>query len=796
MFREFGLSPFIDEPRPLVGTSLYRFLRGLLDLKVHDWSLPAITACLRSDFCRITRDEADRLENFLLARGLTGAGRVFDNRRYRAEFQSLTVMPSDDEEAEEEPEELRVGRDDRRAAEASAAREARALRSRVLEPLRDFLDTLGSEPSCAGKCRLLAGFLETYGVREAVGQRSDELHAAGEDEAAITLVRAWNGIARVLDQMTTIAGDGRYGMEEFRDALAAGMEGAQSGAIPPVIDRLTVSGFERAGFRRARVLFLLGANEDAFPGSVPPEGLLKDPDRERISAQLGVRLPSVLRDQVFSDAALAYALLTSPSDALYLSAPVGSRPASGYVDLLRRVVPEGRHRTVGLADADDPRTGAVRPARRFLLSSAADETLPGDPGRMTVLRALADTLGFPAQESQGGRWRSWLEEDRVTARLPAALVRQAVGEHARMSVSQLERFAACPYAYFSQYLLRLQDRDVWSPQATDTGSLLHGILELAVRGLAEELETAATEEERQAVLIRWQGLDYDRFADRCMREIAERDGYGLFFDAGIHASGGRRVLRLGSASLRAAVAQLSTDGAVPICTEWRFGSGDTQALALHVQGVTVGFRGVIDRVDCINSASDPVIDRVDRIDPTGICDFRIVDYKSGDVRFDPDKVFYGLSLQLPAYAAAYRNTHPGARPVEMAYFRFQTPVATYAAHEGCRDEADARDRIARQFKLQKTGLEPAEIAEVTGHTLGRMDALCGALLSGKADARPARIGSSPPACRYCDCRAICGHEGKAFFHMKPLAELVPKEVEKNRMRKMIRAIRQTAPEEE
>ena len=801
VFREFGLSPFIDEPRPLVGTPLYRFLRGLLDLQVQDWSLPAMTACLRSDFCSIRRDEADLLENFYLSRGITGASRVFDDRRYRAGYDSLTVLPSSDSEEdglEPEPDELAGDRHGRKSSDTVVAREAKRIRDRVLQPLREFLKKMAADPSCLGKCRLLSDFLEAYGVRDAVEKRAAGLHASSEDEAAITLVRAWNSISRVLEQMSVIAGTGRYGMEEFRDALAAGMEGAQSGAIPPVIDRIAVSGYARAGFRRARAIFLLGADEDSFPGTAAPEGLLKDPDRERISRQLDVRLPSVLRDQVFADAALAYGLMTAPADALYMTVPANGRPPSGYMDLLRSVVPEGRHLTVGPPDTQDPRIGARRPAHRYLLSASADPTVLGDAGRLAVLRALADTLGLSEMEQERGRWHGWLEEDRVTVQLPAGLVRAATGVQPTMSVSQLERYSACPFAYFSQYLIRLQERDVWSPQATDAGSVLHGILELAVRNLGEELSKARDDKDRLATLERWNSLDFKAFAGDCMRLIAERDGYGMFYDAGIRASGGRRVLHLGAASLRAVIGQFSVAGVAPIHTEWHFGTGDSanaDALTLNVRGVRVTFRGVIDRVDRINRVAES-----DPGDPgtsdASVNTFRIIDYKSGDIHFDPDKVFYGLSLQLPAYATAYRGLHPGFVPTEMGYFRFQAPVAAYAAHEGSREAVDSLERIDRQFKLHCTGLSPGEIEEVTCHTMGRMHALCGALLSGKADARPARIGPAPAACRYCSYKALCGHEGKTFFHMKPLAELVSSDVESKRMKKMIHMIRRTAAVED
>ncbi len=778
VFREYGLSPFIDEPRPLAGTPLYRFIRALLDLAIYDWSLPAVTACLRADFCQISREEADRLENFLLARGLTGADRVFDNRRYRADFRSLVNLPEDDSPAEMEPDEAEDTRRDRHTAAAAAAGEARMLRDRVLSPLRQFLENLAQEPSCAGKCDLLQAFLTAYGVPEAVEARVATLGAGGEEEAAITLVRAWNGIRQVLEQMRVIAGTSAYDLPAFADALAAGMEGAQSGVIPPVIDRITVSGYTRAGYRHARVLFLLGATDEAFPGSPPPEGLLKDPDRARISARLGVRMPSVLRDQVFAGAALTYGLLTAPTHALYLTAPVGAGPTPTHLELLRAAVPGGWHTDVGAVDVDDARVAALRPARRFLMSLTSHP-----PGRITraqwaTWRALADVLELVDPSGVGSLWPAWLREDRVHVRLPAARVREAAGTEVRMSISQLERFAACPYAYMAQYLMRLQEREVWSPRSADTGVVLHGVMEWGIRQLCEELAAATSAAEQAAILARWRDLDYEAFARGCMEHIAAREGYAVFFDTGIRASSGRRILRMGAATLQAVVEQLSDENTRPQVVEWRFGGEARSPLVLRVRGAEIAFRGIVDRVDAVDDAADGHTSGA----------FRVVDYKSGDAKFDPDRVFYGLSLQLPAYAAAWRNAHPGASARELAYLRFQAPFAGPGPHVDPVDEQAIQNEIARCFRLRKTGLEPDGIARVIEHTEGRMRALCGALLAGRADALPARIGSAPAACAYCVYRALCGHDGKQFYHLKPLNRLTATAQARTRAEKLLVAI--------
>lgn len=50
------------------------------------------------------------------------------------------------------------------------------------------------------------------------------------------------------------------------------------------------------------------------------------------------------------------------------------------------------------------------------------------------------------------------------------------------SVSRLEKYAACAYAHFLQYGLRLRERGEYSFEAADMGNLFHGVLEGFPRG--------------------------------------------------------------------------------------------------------------------------------------------------------------------------------------------------------------------------------------------------------------------------------------------------------------------------
>jgi len=80
--REYGIPIFLDSERPLSGTPLMRFVVGLLDIGLTNWSRSALMTCLRSGLTPLSPSEIDRLENEWLARGLFRPDRLFNDRYY------------------------------------------------------------------------------------------------------------------------------------------------------------------------------------------------------------------------------------------------------------------------------------------------------------------------------------------------------------------------------------------------------------------------------------------------------------------------------------------------------------------------------------------------------------------------------------------------------------------------------------------------------------------------------------------------------------------------------------------
>ncbi|HBP37783.1 MAG TPA: hypothetical protein DD640_03405 [Clostridiales bacterium] len=727
--REYGIPLFLDAERTLTGTPLLRFVLGLLDIGLHNWPLHSIMACLRSGLSPLSLDEIDRLENEMLARGITRPGQLADDSRFSDT--SLLVV-----------------------------------RDRAFPPWQTFLSLLRQESAGGAKCQILRQFLLDYGLAERLSQRSADLAAAGEMDAGLALVQSWNELNRILDQMDQLLGDVPLSLQSFRDLLAAGMETADSGMIPSSLDQVAAGDLRRAMLRQPRALFLIGATAADLPPGQVPEGLLKDLDRQSLSGLLRCQLPSKARDQAFSDAFMILTLLTMPTGRLYLTAP--ETAVSTWFSWLAAAAPRSAVQLPEQPVWPDARLHALRPAFGYFLQYCCRQAAAQDSGRSLpdpaaraaesaaesdvavsdwpLLACVLRDAGLPLEPAA-----SWLGEGaksglRRQVSLPPELVRSLYADPVVLSVSQLEHYAGCPFLHLGTSLLSLREREVWQPEAAEMGTLLHGILELAVRELGADLQSLAPadREGRMLVLQQWLQSDLAARILNWQKLAADRNKLNLFFDTGLRASAGRRAKRLAQASLEAILRQLLRESYRPVSLEWSFGPGQPERWPLRLaDGTRLELRGMIDRIDLLPDESNTR--------------FRIIDYKSGNKYADPDALYHGLELQLPAYLEAYSRNNPGLVADDAAYFHFDRPMLSLSG--GARPLPELlRRELDKRFNLHSLKMTPDQLDLLRRHTLRRISDLSGQLLAGRFDVAPRKLPRRDPPCRYCSLHAVCGFD--------------------------------------
>jgi ATP-dependent helicase/nuclease subunit B len=345
------------------------------------------------------------------------------------------------------------------------------------------------------------------------------------------------------------------------------------------------------------------------------------------------------------------------------------------------------------------------------------------------------------------------------------------------SVTRLERFAACAYAHYLQYGLQLREREVSGFENVDMGNLYHMALERYSHKLeGSEYDWFSVPDERR-----------DAFADAAMQEsLAEYPHLGA--DASEeNAYQVKRMQTIFAQTVWALTKQVRAGQFEPQKFEVSFSElRDFDALQFSLaHDVRLNLNGRIDRID--------------RYDDGNQISIKVIDYKSGNTRFDLIRLYQGLQLQLVVYMdAAMELTakeHPErtVTPGGILYYHIDDPVlesdetlsqeeAEHALLLALRPDGliNADESIYRAMdenletkseviplELKKSGELSArshvatteEFALIQNYTRLKIRESSQAIYDGDVRVNPYRSGTDS-SCNFCPYASVCGIDAR------------------------------------
>lgn len=387
---------------------------------------------------------------------------------------------------------------------------------------------------------------------------------------------------------------------------------------------------------------------------------------------------------------------------------------------------------------------------------------------------LTDTAFFSYQEPSLGK------------AVAAALYGQTISG----SVSRLEQFAACAYAHFLRYGMKLKEQEEFAFEAVDMGNLYHGVLEI----FAEKLKEIGknwfdfTEEEGE------------RLVDEAVDAYAVTYHHTVLFDSARNAYIVQRIKRILKRTVSAMQYQLKKGSFVPEKFEVSFSvleELDAVNIALSEQE-KMRLRGRIDRVDMKEDREHVYV--------------KVVDYKSGSREFSLAALYYGLQLQLVVYMNAAMEIagkkHPEKKivPAAMLYYRVQDPMIELPEGEPSAEEVNAqvlralrttgivnaREDVVEgldqgflgrsdvvplerkkdgSFSARSSVLEETDFQAVSAFVEQKIRQAGRQILDGKIALDPYEQGNRN-ACEYCAYQKVCGFDKKIDgFVMRELENL-------------------------
>ncbi|RPI70343.1 MAG: hypothetical protein EHM47_12285 [Ignavibacteriales bacterium] len=207
------------------------------------------------------------------------------------------------------------------------------------------------------------------------------------------------------------------------------------------------------------------------------------------------------------------------------------------------------------------------------------------------------------------------------------------------SVSQLEVYAKCPYKYFAERILKLEEIDEPTEEieALEMGSLLHNVF----------YEFYKILNERRIVLSRCSESEFNS-AKELLFSITEKKIEEANFKSPLSFYEKEKILGLNNRKENSILYEFlkqereKSGGFIPEFLEVSFGRIDKEELPDAIKNLKAGgvlVRGKIDRVD-ISSETE---------------EFKVVDYKLGGAKPSSSDLETGISLQLPLYIYAAKE---------------------------------------------------------------------------------------------------------------------------------------------
>lgn len=259
IFEQYHIPYFIDQTKNILFHPFIECIRAILEMIEYDFSYESVFRFLRCGLAArvvteaknsdkepdpaatedltqqpetgshgLTEQEIDRLENYVLARGIRGASRWSRPWTF--------VMPDGTLED---------------MARLNEIREA------VYENFKPLLEAFrGKDNTVSTQTYELYSLIRRLNMEQLLKERGNFFEAHGNQARAKEYDQIYKIVMDLLDKVTSLLGDETMTIREYSDILDAGFEAAKVGIIPPGNDTVTVGDIERTRLNHVKILFL------------------------------------------------------------------------------------------------------------------------------------------------------------------------------------------------------------------------------------------------------------------------------------------------------------------------------------------------------------------------------------------------------------------------------------------------------------------------------------------------------------------------------------------------------------
>lgn len=660
VFTQYEIPYFLDAKRDIMGNPLTKFILSLLDMFIFNFKHDSVFEFLKTGFSSLNYDEVSKLENFALQYGIEGEKwfKPFNFNDDNIEYFNK-------------------------------------LRERFLVGLKDAKKKFKDLKTTLDITLFVFKFLELDNVQDKIEKQSGIFKRANNYELSSENAQVWNYVIEIFEQIVLTGADVEITPLEYRKMIEAGFKEVKISIIPPTLDKVTIGEVEKISFKSSKVIFIMGANEGRLDSKNNEKGILLDDERDLL-AKSGIRLLNS-NYYLYKEKHILYRVFTNAKERLFLSYALSTADGktlqpSIYLDKLKQLFPSVKIQTDLCCINEEEYISNNKGTVDFLVSKIREFV-----GGSHIDDIWKDAYAWYELNEKhiSDLINKGLLYENIALKITKKHLNKINPTPVTMSVSRLESFAACPFKFFMENVIKPQPRLVQKVEFYDLGNIYHKAVEQFTKGISDS-ETNILELNKDTVYS---------MSQQCTEKVLQEGemDYSAFDANERNRYMKEKIKRLVSRAANTIVEQLKKGNFRPMYTELVIGDKGKEIAIEPVEikiseDVSIYFQGRIDRVDIFKKDDKLYIN--------------IIDYKSSRKEIDLSDAVQGLQLQLLIYMSAI---------IKNGEKLFLTKPEIGGAYYFCIDDPmingdevpaeDSENEIFRQLSLKGYIVEDSEIIE-------------------------------------------------------------------------------------
>lgn len=681
---EYEIPVFIDANACLKANPCAETIRSVLAVLADDFSYDSVFRFLKAGMTDLSFEDIELLENYALKRGVRGYSRW--NRAVSENYEKTSP----------------VNVEEIRQAFMKMFGDIRKLFADKKAATKDYVEALYD-------------FLLQIHMYEKLEARKNELYEENRINEGDAYGQIFEKTVRLFDKIAELLGDTKMSVKEFYEIVDTGLSDIEVGVVPPTVDRVLIGDITRSRLNHIKVLFFTSVNDGIVPKAPKKGRILSDRDRDILS-DCGLELAPSDKQNSYIEQFYIYTILTKPSDHLYisyhkLSASLESMRPSYLLGRISSIFPSLQAEEY---DAASCMPDTVNRSLRRILRTEEDDS---EDAESRILTRILTEKGFTRELTAIYKGRTYRN---VAEQLPPETIALLYGRYLHASVSKLELYARCGFAYFLKYGLRLKEREMYQVDVRNVGVILHSVME----GLFKQVRDTRNND--------WENFPEDErmlMVTELVNRAAEESAGDFFEDNARNAYMLQMIERMAQTSAGMLQKHIRLGSMKPGMLEKTFDSAKDEVGSY-----------LFELPNQIQMSINGKIDRVDVEEEDGTVYIKVIDYKSSARKLSLEEILNGEQLQLVTYSAIAYEIEKMIYPdknIQIAgllYYSFDDPVIEIESSEI--DTDTEQPEFSDQEKLDAERMEKMKLQGFVNESpavIQKMDHTCNQSLPVKLD---------------------------------------------------------------